>query len=38
MIWAVIGAFMLGEALSVIVTIVISGKLDDYTEWRKKWQ
>ena len=36
MVWWIIGAFLAGEAVGLLVAAIISGRVDDFTEWRKR--
>ena len=36
MAWAIIGAFVAGEAVGLLMAAIVSGRLDDFVEWRKK--
>ena len=34
--WEIIAAFIAGEAAGILVTAIVSGRLDDFMEWRKR--
>ena len=36
MIGMFIVAFLLGNAVGILGAVIVSGKFDDYMEWRKK--
>ena len=36
MIGWIVGAFVAGEAIGLIIAAVIVGKMDDFMEWRKR--
>ena len=36
MAWWIIAAFIAGEAAGLITAAIVSGRLDDYMEWRKR--
>ena len=36
MIWWIVGAFVAGELAGLALAAIVSGKMDDYAEWRKR--
>ena len=36
MAWEIIAAFFAGEAAGILVAAIVSGRLDDFVEWRKR--